>query len=487
MNTKIFMLLLPAVLLACSSLDFFQYRENTGLYVVEKPEGYETVKFGTRIAASGDDTKDYMAVSAGAGSSTLFYDLARDGQLVDISDYKLDLPGGTSDFNSGEAYTQGSGADLAGLPLFALKGKPVSGCMAVGQANANKITVWCASEDETDTLTGDTAISNFGQSLASIRMGDGAQFLLVGGGRNAFQVFADIKGDATTHSNMVALSDSGRTIAGLAGGRMAAEAGAQPLVFVAVDSMNTNPDGGDHRMVLFLQQEGSPMQFSKVACLENTDAGGFGGALATGDLDGDGADELVVGAAPGQDVYDSRVRIYDVAAMIDAVDDPSVCVDIADQDVPNLVTIKPTSEAYDVECTDECGFGSALAVGDVAVDDAGPELIIGAPRAEVEGVSKAGAVYIYRGWQRTTSDDGDTFEAVVMASQVFDSTPEGGKEFGAAVSVAPMAGRNELLVSATGEGKVFIAFCTGVGEDITEGADTTKDATGKTISTRCRL
>ena len=32
--------------LGCSSLDFFQYRENTGLYAVEKPDGYGSARFG---------------------------------------------------------------------------------------------------------------------------------------------------------------------------------------------------------------------------------------------------------------------------------------------------------------------------------------------------------------------------------------------------------------------------------------------------------
>ena len=69
---------------------------------------------------------------------------------------------------------------------------------------------------------------------------------------------------------------------------------------------------------------------------------------------------------------------------------------------------------------------------------------------------------------------------------MFDSTPVAGKAFGESLGIAPMAGRNELLVGVTGGGKVFVAFCTGVGTNIEAGADVTRDGDGKVVSTRCR-
>ena len=44
----------------------------------------------------------------------------------------------------------------------------------------------------------------------------------------------------------------------------------------------------------------------------------------------------------------------------------------------------------------------------------------------------------------------------------------------------------EGKVIAVGKGKVFIAFCTGVGENLEAGGDVTTNAEGDVVSTRCR-
>jgi hypothetical protein len=72
------------------------------------------------------------------------------------------------------------------------------------------------------------------------------------------------------------------------------------------------------------------------------------------------------------------------------------------------------------------------------------------------------------------------------AGRVAHSSPESELRFGGGVAVAPMAGRNELLIGETGKGRIVIAYCTGVGEDLEEGADVTHNANGSMISSRCR-
>jgi hypothetical protein len=154
-----------------------------------------------------------------------------------------------------------------------------------------------------------------------------------------------------------------------------------------------------------------------------------------------------------------------------------------DGDAPApIAMITPGGGPLDVDCLagEACDFGAALAVGDLATDDDGPELIVGAPGAKVDGIGDAGAAYVYRGADLLA--DG----TAPVAGQVADSTPEENQRFGGGVAAAPMAGRAELLVGAVGKGRVFIAYCTGVGEDIEEGADVTRNATGEVVSTRCR-
>jgi hypothetical protein len=235
----------------------------------------------------------------------------------------------------------------------------------------------------------------------------------------------------------------------------------------------TTVDGGQvSRLHLFLQDApGSPV-LDQVACVNRTGEVGFAGEMVRGDLDRDGNDELLVSA----DATSGRVEavyVYDVLQLAAA---GPVC----NSDAPEPVAeILPGHGPLNVKCVEGCDFGTALAVGDIATDDDGPEVIVGAPGAKVSGKNAAGAVFVFRGSEVIAGE-------VVVAGQVADSTPRRGHRFGGGVAVAPMAGRNELLVGVTGKGKVVIAFCTGVGEDIEAGADVTSNASGTVISTRCR-
>jgi len=164
---------------------------------------------------------------------------------------------------------------------------------------------------------------------------------------------------------------------------------------------------------------------------------------------------------------------------VPAPDETDVVNTCVPDTIAHAAVLQPGEGDLDVECEEDCEFGTTLVAGDIATDVNGMELVVGAPGAEVDGVKEAGAIYIY--------STGDGYRsAVELSGQVSDSTPEGGHRFGGGLAVAPMAGRNELLVGVTGKGQVVIAFCTGVGTDIEEGGDITTNASGSLVSTRCR-
>lgn len=107
----------------------------------------------------------------------------------------------------------------------------------------------------------------------------------------------------------------------------------------------------------------------------------FGGALAVGDLDGDGVDDLVVGV-PGEDVSG-----VDGAGM----------VHVLYGSLFGLLTFETTALRRGIELTGPAvageEFGASLAVGDF-VGFLGDELAIGAPRSDVSGNDQAGAVVL---------------------------------------------------------------------------------------------
>lgn len=101
-------------------------------------------------------------------------------------------------------------------------------------------------------------------------------------------------------------------------------------------------------------------------------------------------------------------------------------------------------------------FGDVIVVDDLLDDDGVPELIIGAPRSDPEGVSNGGSVYIYR----YVSTPAPGFE---LALRLYPSTPAEEERFGKAITVAPFGAdgtKKVLMVGA--EGAVFTYFRTSV-------------------------
>ena len=309
-----------------------------------------------------------------------------------------------------------------------------------------------------------------GHELAAIRPAVGASWLLAAASERFVTVFSAASATAGSVPMYPTYDgDPDRPIVELTAGALA-----DGRIFVAAATGDAEA-GVPPRVHLFVEDAPASRGFTEVACVNRSGESGFGGAMAAGDLNRDGDDELIVSAGAAADRAEA-VYVYEIAALQPAA--PPCNSDAPD---PAAIAV-PGDGPLDVSCQPDkgCDFGAALAVGDIATDDGGPELIVGAPGARVDGKGGAGAVYVFRGDELMA--DG----SAQLAGRVADSAPEKNQRFGGGVATAAMAGREELIVGAIGKGKVFIAYCTGVGEDIEEGADVTRNAKGKVVSTRCR-
>ena len=107
-------------------------------------------------------------------------------------------------------------------------------------------------------------------------------------------------------------------------------------------------------------------------------------------------------------------------------------------------------------------FGDALATGDLDGDGV-PELVIGAPRSNPEGVTNGGSVYVY---EFQASPPGFT-----MVETLYPGEPENEERFGKSVTIAPFGTgtRNVLVVGA--EGEVFTYFRTQLYSDVRAGRE----------------
>lgn len=476
--TTIVLLACAALISGCSFLDFFGYEDNAPLHVVTHPSGYPSVLFGSQMAAtsfrSGAETSDLVAVSAGSKYPTVIYRLSHNGKLVNVEDpwdeYLTD--------EEAKAEETGSGASLAGLPTWMDDG-PYSGCFAVGEPTAGQIRIICEQDKERFTITDgatDQVASEFGKKVAAIPPLTGDTWLLAVASDTTVTVFSSSHLPASNRSETVRPTYNGdpsaQPIVELAAGRLEDDR------FFTAATTSDSESAVPEQIHLFVQDGYGSTEMTEVACLNRSGEDGFGTVLATGDLDDDGNDELIVSARTGEQRVDA-VYIWTIEDLISAA---PTC----NSDTPEpAAVVYPGEGPLSITCPEEsgCEFGFSIGVGDIATDDDGPELIVGAPGARVGGTSQAGAVYVYRGMDvMLNGADG----GVLPASRVSHSSPEKGYRFGGGLEIAPMSGRNELLVGATGKGHMVITYCTGVGEDIEEGADVTTNAGGSVVSTRCR-
>ncbi|MGH3326393.1 MAG: N-acetylmuramoyl-L-alanine amidase [Streptomycetales bacterium] len=160
----------------------------------------------------------------------------------------------------------------------------------------------------------------------------------------------------------------------------------------------------------------------------------FGAALAAGDFNGDGSDELAVGAPGGGLAGDGSVVVYPGAA--GGVDSASAAQYSSGDGLP--ADPEPVGDAAD-------RLGAALATGDTGSDGL-DELVIGAPRADSSGVDDAGAVLVAPG--SATGLDPSLADGFTQNTSGVPGSAEPGDRFGATVTLGQFDGAEGADVAA---------------------------------------
>lgn len=179
-----------------------------------------------------------------------------------------------------------------------------------------------------------------------------------------------------------------------------------------------------------------PPVASRVACLSG--GKGLGEALAVGDVDLDGIDDVLANDAGTVVIYLGRDRPAAPAA---------------GEPCPEWKRSSIVLRCEDVRGVSGCadaGFGSAMAVGDF--DKNGKmDVAVGAPYATTDGVSASGAVFLY------TPSVGATNQVIDVR---YMSQPQTNAAFGAAVASGNVGGQDTLAVGARGKSVSYVVWCT---------------------------
>lgn len=178
---------------------------------------------------------------------------------------------------------------------------------------------------------------------------------------------------------------------------------------------------------------------TELGCIEGPES--FGHELASGEVDGDGEQDIVIAA-------EDEITIYSGAALasLDALGIAGTCqsVGLGEEGAIAELACQSTDE------TSGCGasaFGASLTVADVDDDGAG-EIFVGAPRMAVRGLARAGAVLAY-------DSDGDFLHVQIV------SDPEEKAAFGTSLATVRQGGRDIVAVGAEGEDGAYLLYCAG--------------------------
>ncbi|HYQ42788.1 MAG TPA: hypothetical protein VER11_12495 [Polyangiaceae bacterium] len=195
---------------------------------------------------------------------------------------------------------------------------------------------------------------------------------------------------------------------------------------------------GKSRVLLWKTEPDANPSF--LGCWSGTS--GMGRALASGKVNADGNDDLVVSD-------ETQVHVLDGSSLFQLPESNA-----SDCDRPLVIAgsrlgsfgCGSTSPLSGCERSE---FGAALAVGDLDGDGDG-EVIVGAPKMTVRGKENAGALLVY---------DADAATETAPVDAKFMSSAESGDELGRSI-VAPHVGKRDIIAAgAPGHGKAALFYC----------------------------
>jgi hypothetical protein len=184
---------------------------------------------------------------------------------------------------------------------------------------------------------------------------------------------------------------------------------------------------------LFRGTDGKP-----VGCLGGP---GLGLALASGHVDGDESDDLVVSDGTNVTVISGKA----LAGLEPATD--ITCSMAALPEGALIASFGCGSRETVTGCPG--GFGASLDVGDLDGDGDG-EVLVGAPGMSVRGTANAGAVLVY---------DAEGDRPQLLTDQLFVSSSEPDDRLGSAVIAARIDGRDVVVAGAPGSGRTLVFYC----------------------------
>jgi hypothetical protein len=444
--------LVPAALaLALASCDPFGYstfRNNAPVVTLQQPDNYPNLSFGVDVAFTSSDMHgDWLVTSGGLGTATVAWPLLTGTTLAPRA-------GDPQIFCSMSAPCGGTtrtGDALGGLPSW--QGAPVCALTGAFQPTLHQVHLHCVGASparDFDVLPpAGFEQAGFGLALATPRrrgnepaVGD---VFFVGAPAGPGKVFLAQPSGVTDATGTAMPSADAHLGTTLALGRVG-PASAPDFLLVA-----GAPNAGQVYVFRGDPRAGRPMRW--VACIARADEPGFGGAVAAGDVNGDGEDDVIVGSSAFFLSTNRRVHVY-LSTTIPA--DPTCSMNAWPEAAPPSECV-PRQGAV---CAGGNEFyGTALTAADLD-QDGRDEILAGGPNATVDGETNAGAAWILR---LGTDAAGNPTLATIGLLRLANAPQNA--FLGSPLATANLGGRDEPLVGIHGQNEVGLFLCSGINGD----------------------